>query len=182
MTGTEIVAITGAITTPTIAVAGYLFNHWGSKNDRAAARNLAQDAHAHERSLRQSERAYEARSMAYRMVLEWALRTIQQIELTAPIVSTNLTPSPPDSLSEEHYNEMRVELAAHGSAEVEEAFEEYRTAARRFFVHAGIVERHEQQSSTGVFEAMEKRDEVRDEAHDVYERLVTTIKDELATL
>jgi hypothetical protein len=84
MTATAVVAIVGAISTPVVAIAGYMFNERRAREDRAATRALADDTHGHERELaaaarsherllRVGERVYEDRKATYRLVLRWAL-------------------------------------------------------------------------------------------------------------
>jgi hypothetical protein len=60
VSATATVAILGVIGTPVVAIAGYVFNERRSRDDRAAARELAEGAHTHETKLRRSERAYDA--------------------------------------------------------------------------------------------------------------------------
>ena len=73
MTATGVVAIVGAVSTPVVALAAFVYNHVRGKEDRADARALATDAQQHDLEVRRRERAYEARKEAYTNVLQWAL-------------------------------------------------------------------------------------------------------------
>jgi hypothetical protein len=77
-------ALIGVLSTVVVAIGGYVFNYLAGERDREASRQLADDAHkheralaetaqAHQRQLRQGERAYEDRKATYRQVATWAL-------------------------------------------------------------------------------------------------------------
>jgi hypothetical protein len=131
---TEVVAIVGAFSTPAVAFAGYWFNQRRAAQDRDANRVLLQDtqshekeladaAQSHERTLRRGERAYADRSASYRHVIRWTFRTIQQVQLTEPIVKTSDMPEPPESLSDEEWRTMMTEVRLFGSRDVSDAME-----------------------------------------------------------
>ena len=75
-----------AISTPVVAIAGFVFSYLSASRDRRAARDLAGDSYAHEIDVRRRERAYDDRKETYGNVLKWALVTIQQVQLTDPDV------------------------------------------------------------------------------------------------
>ena len=64
MTSTEIVALIGAASTVGVAVSSYGFNYVAANRNSEANRQLAEDAQAHERQLRQAERGYEDKKAA----------------------------------------------------------------------------------------------------------------------
>jgi hypothetical protein len=147
MSATAAVAVIGAISTPVVAFAGYLFNNSRARGDREAARTLASDtqeatrtlaadahlherelaqqAQAHERELRQSERAYDDRKIAYRTVLEWALIAVQQVQLTEPILRWEGMPAPPPPVSEDQWRKVQIESRLFGSTEVSAALTDF---------------------------------------------------------
>jgi hypothetical protein len=138
MTPTEIVGLAGVISTTGVAFAGYAFNAARSKGDREAARRLAADSHGHQLALRRSDRAYEDRKATYRLLLEWALVLIQQVEMLEPIAVSEGQPAPPKSPTEEDFRRMHVEVTAFASIEVQESFDEFRKSAQSFLRHVGV--------------------------------------------
>jgi hypothetical protein len=134
MSATGTVAIIGAIATPTVAAMGFTYNGWRSKIEHRAARQLALDSQQHGLDVRRRDRAYDARRDAYRLALQWALNLLQQVQLTDPVVTIAGQPGPPGSLSTEHFNEMRIEVSAVGSKDVDASLERFRNAVRSFFL------------------------------------------------
>jgi len=173
-----------AISTPVVAIAGYVFVYRSASRDRVAARELARDSRDHEIDARRRERAYEARKEAYRIVLQWALRTMQQVQLTNPILTFAGTPAPPENVAPEVFDSMNVELAAFGSPEVRQEVEEFRDAVDSFFARNATVVTMQQQSGPGqhVADAFEARDAARQAARDAFDELAAAINEDLSTL
>jgi hypothetical protein len=195
VTATASIAVIGAIATPTVAIAGYIFNHMNSKDERVAARELASDAHAHDLEVRRRERAYEDRRAAYRLAIEWALVVCERVRRVDALRGTQDEEPKPD-ISDEDAKQLQVELFAFGTDEVQAEFAVMHEAAQNFLVKASIVEaitvpekREERAEKQGQFQAMvgeikaeHSRDYWRDETFKAADSLAATIKRELAEL
>lgn len=195
MSATAAVAVIGAISTPLVAVAGYVFNQKRAARDRETTRNLAQDAHsherqlaaqarAHERQMRQGERAYEDRKAAYRVVIEWALRTTQQVQLTEPILTTSGMPEPPDNLTEDQWRAMMIDVNLVGSSEVGEAMSAFREAAVDFSGRLMVWRTLREQRGTAqqMTDAHQAMQGAREAVGTAFEQLTELIRTELANL
>jgi len=132
MTTTDTVALIGAIATPTVALAGYGFNVWRASQDRESSKELAAGEQAHELRLALGSRAYEDQKAAYRRVVGWAVRTMHQVELTLPVISTSGTPEPPKDIPSEEYEVMNTEVILFGSKEVAEVMAAFHAALQSF--------------------------------------------------
>jgi hypothetical protein len=193
LTPTEAVAIIGAVSTPAVAFAGYWFNQNRAEQDRDANRTLLQEsqhhetelaaqAQSHERRLRQGERAYVDRSTAYRRVIEWALRTIQQMQLTEPILRTSDMPEPPASLSEDQWRTMMVEVRLFGSADVSSAMEALREKVDSFSGQLMVLRTYREQGGGQLGESWRGLQSDREAAVAAFDHLTDVIRDELARL
>jgi hypothetical protein len=202
MNATEIVAIVGAISTPAIAIAGYIFNERRSRDDRAATRELAEDSHAHERQLaegerdhaerlRRNERLYDARRDTYLDLLRQFLLEVQIVQRTEDLVGLREPPDPP---TEEEWRDLRARVGAFGSAEVVHAVEEFDSQVRTFHnavnVYRGMLWQNvgdEQPIPKGIgphtpmdeYREMERQ---RTLAVKGYEEVATLIREELGNL
>jgi hypothetical protein len=184
MDATTFVAVVGAIGTPVVALAGYLFNDRRASRDREATMELTRASHEHEMDVRRRERAYEARKEAYRIVLQWAIVNMQQVQLTDPILTYAGMPDPPENVPQELFDTMNVEVAAFGSQEVKQAIDEFRDAVDAFFVRNGIARRIQDQDVPGEqgVQAYLERDAARQTARDRFDELAAEINDDLTTL
>lgn len=115
MGATEVVAVTGAITTPVVAIAGYVFGERRSDSERAAARELAEGQHAHEDQVRRSERLYEARRDIYLDVLKQFRVEQQIVDRTANPKSSREPPQMPD---DGEWRDLRARVDAFASQDV----------------------------------------------------------------
>jgi hypothetical protein len=118
MGATEVVAVTGAITTPVVAIAGYVFGERRSNIEHANASELAEQQHAHEDQVRQSERRYEARRDIYLDVLKQFRVEQQIVDRTNNPESSREPPQMPD---EGEHTELRARVDAFASPKVREA-------------------------------------------------------------
>jgi len=186
VTATATVAIVGAISTPVVAIAGYVFHEVSARRDRSAALDLARENNTHELQVRRRERIYDDLKSTYRAALEWALLIVQGVQLTDPIITMTNTPAPPEEPPDEVWNAMRINVSVFGSPEVEKALDDFRAAARSFFINAGVVDMLQRQGvqsgNQGLIDALQQREDRRAEAADAYDRLATQIKAELAAL
>jgi hypothetical protein len=196
VTTTEVLAIIGAVSTPAVAFAGYWFNQRRAAQDRKANRELLQDtqqherelaegSHSHDRNLRQGERAYADRSTTYRQVIQWAFRTIQQVQLSEPILRTSDMPEPPENLSEEEWRTMMIEVRLFGSADVLQAMETFRESVSSFSGHLMVLRTYRDQGgapgeqTSGAWRELQS---AREEAATSFDHLSASIRDELASL
>ena len=130
------------------------------------------------------ERAYEDRKEAYRTVLKWALVTIQQVQLTNPLLTFAGTPDPPENVPPEVFDKMNIEVAAFGSPEVKQTLEEFREAADQFFFRSATLRTMQQQAGPegGLTGAYEARDAARQTARDRFDELAAAINADLTML
>jgi hypothetical protein len=173
VTTAETVAIIGSISTPVVALAGFAFNAWRAGQDRQAAARLAEQAQMHERQLTQGGRAYTDRGNAYRGVIGWALREIQQVELTMPIITFEGTPEPPASLPEDQWEAMMIEVRLFGSRAVFEAMNDFRDKVRGFAAHVMVQRtfREERVRGSQVLESWRELQASRSISDDVQQAL-----------
>jgi hypothetical protein len=191
MGATEIVAIVGAISTPVVAIAGYVFNERRSRDDRAATRKLTEDSHAHERQLaegqreheerlRRNERLYNARREAYLDVLRQTLVEVQIVERTENPISLR---EPPEMPRENEWRDLRARVGAFGSREVGDAVKTFDSKVREFHnavnAYRGMSERPAPDAAVEEFGEITK---ARGEATAAYEAVRTLVRDELANL
>jgi hypothetical protein len=184
MTSTETVAVIGAISTTAVAIAGYGFNVWRASQDRKAAKDMAVEAQAHELRLAQGSRAYGDRKDADRRVVAYAVRTMNQVELTLPMLEDSDTPKPPENLPPDAYEAMNTEIALFGSPAAAEAFKEFLMTLQPFRAAVWAFEAMKNQAAmgaevTGSFGEVHK---ARESVRATFETLTSTIRDELASL
>ena len=184
MTTAETIALIGSISTPSVAFAGYVFNAWRAGQDRQETARMAEQAQEHERRVTQGGRAYVDRGNAYRAVLTWALRTVQQVELTMPLMTFEGTPEPPESLPNDQWDAMMVEVRLFGSREVSEAMTDFRNKVSDFSGHVMVQRTYRQQGVRGiqVTESFKELQAAREKCQASYDSLADTIRDELASL
>ena len=185
------ISIVGIVSTATVAGAGYWFNERRAKADRETNRQLAQDAHTHERQLaeqaqgherqvRQGERAYDDRKTAYRRVVAWGLRTMQQIQLSEPILKTSGMPDePPPDLDEGEWDAMMIEVRLFGSSDVIDAMEKFRSSAIAFSAQLMAFRVIRDQRGQPPWQELE---ETRQAASSSFDGLTDVIRNELASL
>jgi hypothetical protein len=191
MSATETVAIVGAISTPAVALAGYVFSEWRSRGDRAATRQLAAETHLHERelaeggrkheeSLRRNERLYNARRDTYLDVLRQFLVEVQIVQRTENPMSLREAPEMPP---ENEWRDLRARVGAFGTEEVGKAVEAFDTKVRKFHgavnVYRGMSEQLAPDPAVEEFRRME---EARAEAVAAYDVVQTLVRDDLANL
>jgi hypothetical protein len=182
MSATEVVAIVGAISTPLVAIAGYGFAEWRSRGDRDAARQLAEEAHGHERELARGARLYERRSPVYESLMRVVQPTMEHVEARNPIISFSTEPPLPPEPSLDDQREVQIQLRTHGSKEVGDAFQEWFQKVRLFMLHASTYEMIRSQGVGGdLAESAKQMHAARDEARDVADKLARLVSDELAT-
>lgn len=188
MSTTEVVAIIGAGSTLGVAVAGYAFNYFTAgrlaRDAHQHERELADAAQAHERQLRQGERAYGDHKTAYRQLLKWMLVSMRQVELTEPLLRVSGMPEPPPNIPEDEHQAMLIEVSAFGSPEVSDALTEYSDKVRSFHLDVDLwrtlQEQHAEPQQTR--DSYRKIHPARELARDAFEKLRTLIRDELANL
>jgi hypothetical protein len=143
MDATAVVAVTGAIATPLVAIAGYRFNARRAEQDRVSTRELAKEAHAHERELaegqrtheaqmRRSERYYEDRRETYLDLLRYCSVVEERIALTEPLMTYEGMPELPEPPSDEERRDLRARVTALGSDLVNELLEDLWGKVHRF--------------------------------------------------
>jgi len=195
VTATAFVAVAGAISTPLVAIAGYVFNERRGRDDRAATRALADGAHhherelaeatrQHERDLRVGERLYEDRKATYRLLLRWALNAFQKVGRTEPDITFAGMPPPPEDWPDAEYDAMWVEVSAFGSAEVLDALNTFHRKLRGFGAHVFTLRALREQRPNPL-QLSESQANVRDARADVevaFDALRTLIRDELEEL
>jgi hypothetical protein len=188
MGSTEIVAIAGAISTLVVAIAGYIFNERRSRIDRAAARDLAEDAHAHERQLaggqreheerlRRNERLYDARRETYLEVLRQFLVEVQIVERTANPDSSR---EPPEMPPENEWRDLRARVGAFASPKVAKAVKEFDSKVKEFHDGVNLDELAANPDAQNVYGIVLGGH--RKTATEAYERVQKLIQDELENL
>jgi hypothetical protein len=189
MTTTEIVAVIGTISTPVVAIAGYIFNERRARADRQATRELAEDSHGHERQLaegqrtheallRRHERLYEVRRQTYLDLLRQFLVEVQIIERTEWLGDREPPPPPP----EHEYREIRAQVGVFGSRDVSEAVEALDSAIRGFHNAVDVYRGARDQKEGPARKEYEEVNAARTEASTAYVRVRTLVRDELARL
>lgn len=188
MDGSVAVLVTGGV-----AVAGYLFNFFSSSRDRTEARALAKDAQehdlmtrdnaqAHDLELRRRERAYKSRKAAYESALQWALLSVQQVQLTDPLLRYEGMPDPPENRPG-LFDQMIVELSVFAPQQVEDALDAFRESITTFEGRQMVVNGLREQPGAGDrVEAYTARDEARTAVADAFETFRRTMRDDLAAL
>jgi hypothetical protein len=136
MSATAAVAVIGAVATPVVAIAGYLFAGKQARGDRQAALSLARATHEHdgeiaaaqrqhEAALRMADRVYEDRKAAYLTALSFTLAARSRMDAQAAWVSGgregNAPPAPFSAERGGEWDRIRVEVTAFGSRAVDEA-------------------------------------------------------------
>jgi hypothetical protein len=176
VTATAVVAIVGAVATPVVAIAGYLFNEASSRRNRSAALDLSRETHSHELELRRRERSYDDVKTTYRAVLEWGLQVVKSVMLTDPIRTVEGMPEPPEpptEPSEEQWDKVRIDVSVFGSEPVEKALDAFREAARDFYFRVGTAR---------VIGDLEAREAARERAGEAYMELAAKIKAEIRNM
>jgi hypothetical protein len=193
MNATAVVAVVGAISTPVVAIAGYVFNERRSHVDRQAARQLAEDSHDHERQLaegqreheaglRRSERLYAARRETYLDLLRTCLLLVERIELTEPIITTASTPEPPEPPNDDEWRELRARVGAFGSTQVSEAADALYQKAGAFYSAVIGYRLNREHPSGDLPAAAERMTGLRSEVQLTLEDLQALVRDELENL
>jgi hypothetical protein len=111
--------------------------------------------------------------------------TMQQVQLTDRMLTFVGDPDPPPNLSQEHFDTLHIGVAAFGSSEVKQGIEDFREAADKFFLQAGITRTMQQQGGHSGEEYMGAaglRDSLRQTARDRFDELEAQINSDLATL
>jgi hypothetical protein len=191
MNTTELVAVIGAISTPAVAIAGYVFNERRVREDRKSTRDLSVESHrherelaeaarAHERQLRVGERLYDDKKETYRVVLTWALRAIQQVEEMASSIRDGDVPAEAEAAPDVVFNHMMVQVNAFGSPEVAEALESFFATFKRFAAAVASIRMAPAKAAEQASRARVRG--ARVEARVAYEGLTARIRDELANL
>jgi hypothetical protein len=201
VSATEIVAIAGAISTPVVAIAGYVFSERRSRGDRAAARELADDAHSqerqladaqrkHEAELRRRERLYTARRETYLGLLRQFLVEVQIVQRTEDLMHKR---EPPEMPPEYEWRDLRARVGAFGSPEVGEAVEMFDSKVRAFHEAVNVFGGTSDQLAEGrpippgigphtPMEEYRAMETARAEAVAAYDVVQTLVRDELANL
>lgn len=182
MDTTAIVAVIGVVATPTVAIAGYVFNAWTHRQDRDAGTELAREAHEHERRLALANRAYDDRKAAYMTALRYALTTVKRAALTEPMLVFEGQPEAPEPVDSETWDRMHVEVGAFGSPEVGDALMALLIASRDFGLAVGTYRAVREQSGPGpgVAGAGEAMQTARAAVQHAYEELQLAINRDLA--
>jgi hypothetical protein len=181
---TAAIAIIGAITTPSVAVAGYVFAYRSRSRDREIEATLAHDAHDHERKLAWASRAYDDKKSAYLTAMGYALVTIQRVALTEPLLTFAGQPEPPDPVDPDTWTRMHVEVGTFGSEEVDEALTVLLEATRDFNFAVGTFRTIKDQEATGtaLFDSRQAMDKARASVTDAFNALRTAVNTDLRTL
>lgn len=140
MSATAAVAIIGAVATPAVAIAGFVFNHRRAQADRAATRELAHDTHTHElqlaegqreheQELRRKERLFDARRETYVDVLRQFLVEVQIVDRRENPASSR---EPPEMPPEHEWTDLRARVGALGSKDVVSAVDSLDSKVREF--------------------------------------------------
>jgi hypothetical protein len=142
VTATAVVAIVGAVSTPGVALLGYVYGERRSRSDREAARLLARDEQKHERemlvvtnrhssSLRTTDRIYEDRKSAYLTALGFAMDVADANTRIATGMADDAAPLPFNGADRKVWERIRIDIAAFGSLRVDHAMTAFSDAAQR---------------------------------------------------
>lgn len=179
MSATSAIAVIGAVATPTVAIAGYVFTARSRGEDRQATRELASEGHEHERKLAAITRAYDDKRSAYLTTPRYALNTIQRISLTHPILGFGDQPIP-DEIPQAEWDGMHVAIAAFGSRDVDEALKVFLEASRDFFYAAHTFSAL-QAAGRDAVDDRHAMEDARTKASDAFMALRKAVNDDLAT-
>ncbi len=185
MSATAIVAVTGAISTPLVAIAGYVFNERRSRADRAATRELTTEGHGHERQLaegqreheaqlRRDERQYEDRRDACLDLLRAVLLFVEHVR------RVQIPPEPP---SPEDWRDLQARVAAFGSESLNAAADRFYNMVRAF--NSAVADyrlARDPPAGDDVVAASERMTSAREEVHVAFDDLRRLIREELESL
>jgi hypothetical protein len=192
MSATATVAVIGAIATPLVAIAGYVFNERRARADREATRALAEDAHIHERRLaegareheerlRRNERLYEARREIYLDLLRQFRVEVQIVQRTANPESSR---EPPEMPPESEWGELRARIDAYSSDDVGKAVATFDSCVRDFHAEADALRKLLRGSRLIAGEETKKQEvsDARGSVMSAYETVQAPVREELANL
>jgi hypothetical protein len=138
MTPTEIVALIGASSTTTVAVGGYVFNWFSGARAQTAARELAQQAHQHERALTRAQLLHAELRAAYEEVAHFVGWLAAYVERTHPLIGP--VPPVPEPPTDEEALAMSARITIIASDDVMSALDAVMQTYQRFRFAAEAVD------------------------------------------
>ena len=203
----DTVALAATVGGSIVALAGVGATAWGVKQQRESARELESARARHERRLASGGRLFEKRAAVYERMMgqafrwrDWALGVMlnlqrehpdEELLRKVPYISNEIEPRP-DQLSHAEARAIRAEVAAFGSKDVANAFEDLQQAWTEFWSWVIDVPMRGKQVHAEIDEEIgddDDEDEIWDElrsAHETLNEKVAEIgrlvSEELATL
>jgi hypothetical protein len=146
--------------------------------NRGHAARLAREQHAHDRRIARGERLFDARANAYQALLRELRQAMLTVERTHPMIGPK--PPLPEPTSEAEWEDMYINVAVYGSADLMEAFEASASKVQEFQAHVFTHERVQEQQGPG--DTWRPMLRAREEAGQALRLLERKMRDELAEL
>jgi hypothetical protein len=175
------IALAATIGGSLVGLAGVISNVVIAKLRQGQELNLADRQHVHEREFARATAFYDRRAPIYEAMIAIVAATMEHVHRHNPKISFGDEPPlrPEPSLDEQHA--MQTKQLTHGSQEVSDAFYEWRSEVRIFWVNAAKFEIAREEGGQ-LSDEREHMDNAREQAREAAVNLSRLVSDELASL